>query len=380
MTSFVTRGRVVLPGRRLAESLSGRDNNLNLIRIIAAAAVLVSHAFPITLGEGADEPLARLTGMTLGGWAVAVFFGISGLLITRSFDRRSTLVQFVTARVLRLFPALFVVLVITVAVGALVTTLPPAAYFASRETLTYIPRNLSLVFLQFALPGVFENNPLPQTINGSLWTLFYEVVCYAGVVVVGLAGLLRSRILFSLAFAGLTLAYLFSLSWQPAGGIAFHADLLISLAWPFALGMMAYLWRTSIVLDIRLAIALWLVCFAAAYSPYLQPCVMVALLYSVAWLGFVPKRGLLLYNRLGDYSYGVYIFAFPIQQLCADVLGTAEPLSNIAAALPLTLLCAALSWHLVEERALAKVAPLADRISAMFSSGNKARLSEKLGE
>jgi peptidoglycan/LPS O-acetylase OafA/YrhL len=335
----------------------------------AATAVLVSHAFPIALGEGASEPLEHLFGMTLGGLAVAVFFGISGLLITRSFDRRTTLVRFVTARVLRLFPALLVVLIITVAVGGLVTTLPTAAYFTSPETLTYIPRNLSLALLQYQLPGVFEDNPLPQSINGSLWTLFYEVLCYAGVVLAGLVGLLRSRILFSMAFAGLTLAYIASLSWQPAGGIAYKVDLLISLAWPFALGMMAYLWRTQLVLDFKWMTALWLVCVAATYTPLLLPAIMIALLYSVAWLAFAPKGPLLVYNRLGDYSYGVYIFAFPIQQLCADVLGTADPMTNIACSLPLTIFCAVLSWHLVEEPALAKVAPLADRISASLAPG-----------
>lgn len=271
----------------------------------AAAAVLVSHAFPIALGEGASEPFEQLVGLSLGGLAVSVFFGISGLLITRSFDRRSTLVRFVTARVLRLFPALVVVLVVTVVVGALVTTLPPETYFTSPATLTYVPRNLSLAFLQYPLPGVFEENPLPQSINGSLWTLFYEVVCYAGVFLAGILGLWRSRLLSSIAFIGLTLAYIVSLSWQPAGGIAHKVDLLIGLAWPFALGIMAYLWRERMVLDIRWAIALWLVCIPAAYTALLQPVVMIALLYSVAWLSFVPKGRLLAYNRLGDYSYGV---------------------------------------------------------------------------
>lgn len=346
--------------------------------MIAAAAVLVSHAFPIALGVGASEPFEQLVGLSLGGLSVSIFFGISGLLITRSFDRRTTLVRFVTARVVRLFPALIVVLVITVAVGAAVTTLPLAAYFASPETLTYIPRNLSLAFLQFPLPGVFDDNPLPESINGSLWTLFYEVVCYGGVFVAGIIGLLRSRLAFTLAFAGLTLAYLFSLSWQPAGGIAYKLDLLIGLAWPFALGMMAYLWRTRMVLDLKWMIALWLLCIPAAYTPLLLPVVMVALLYSVAWLGFVPKGRLLAYNRLGDYSYGIYIFAFPIQQLFADVLGTTDVMTNIAYSLPLTILCGVLSWHLVEERALARVGPLSDRISAMLSSGTSAGPAEKL--
>lgn len=89
----------------LADVLAGRDNNLNAIRMLAAIAVMVSHAWPIT-GAEAAEPLKSQTGQTLGHYSVAIFFGISGLLIARSFDRRRSLLHFVVARVLRLFPGL----------------------------------------------------------------------------------------------------------------------------------------------------------------------------------------------------------------------------------------------------------------------------------
>lgn len=266
---------------RLEDGLPGRDNNLNLIRMLAASAVLGSHAFPITRGTGAEEPLEQLTGFWLGSISVCIFFGVSGLLITRSFDRSDGIVRFLVARVLRLFPGLLAVLIVTVAAGAAITRLSLPEYFSSPATWTYVPRNLSLAFLQMALPGVFETNPHPDAINGSLWTLFYEVVCYGGVVVAGVAGMLRSRAVFSAMFVMLTIA-------------------------------------------------------------------------------FVPKGALLAYNRLGDYSYGVYIFAYPIQQLLVFLTGMTHPATNMAYAFPLVLVCSVLSWHLIERRALSQVEPLSD--------------------
>ena len=229
--------------------------------MIAATAVLVSHAFPIALGEGAAEPLYTLTGMSLGGHAVAVFFILSGLLIARSFDRGSDLKRFVMARAMRLFPALVLVLLLTVLMGAFVTTLPLSRYFTATETLTYFPRNLSLAFLQYPLPGVFGDNPLPDDINGSLWTLFYEVVCYAAVVGFGWFGLLRNRIAFTGVFGLISILFLLAEGWEPAGSLAYRANALLSLGFPFALGMLAYVWRNHLKLDFRVAAALWVLPF-----------------------------------------------------------------------------------------------------------------------
>lgn len=366
------------PGRKraaLAQRLSGRDNNLNLIRLIAAGAVLVSHAFPIALGAGAAEPLEALTGLSLGGHAVAVFFVLSGLLIARSFDRASSRTRFVTARVMRLFPGLVVVLVLTVLAGATLTTSGLSTYLTDPATIRYVPGNLSLFFLQYPLPGVFADNPNGPAINGSLWTLFYEVVCYGGVFALGVLGLLRRRGLFSVVFAGLTAAFLFSLDWEPAAGIAYRLDLLAHLAFPFGLGVLAYVWRDQLPVDGRLALALWLLPLAAFGTGLpLLPAITVALGYSTIWFGFAVKGPLLAYNRIGDYSYGLYIYAFPVQQLLVHLVPGMSPLENILAALPITLVLAALSWFLVERRALEMIDPIAGWVESRFQQRGKPSL------
>ncbi|MHA7820223.1 MAG: acyltransferase family protein [Erythrobacter sp.] len=356
---------------RLADHLSGRDNNLNLIRVIAAAAVLVSHAFPITLGPGAEEPLEALTGMSLGAHAVAVFFVLSGLLIARSFDRGSSRLRFVMARVLRLFPALLVVLALTLIASIWFTTLSAADYFAATGTWTYVPRNLSLAFLQYELPGVFQDNPLGGAINGSLWTLFYEVICYVAVFALGLVGVLRQRGLFSALFLALAGAFVFSTVWEPQAGIAYRFDKLIQLGFPFALGTLFYVWRERVVLDWRIGAALWVLVFAATWSIALPLAITFAVGYTLLMVGFIPKGRLLSYNRLGDYSYGIYIYAFPVQQATVHLLPGISPAQNMAIAAPITVLCAVLSWHVIEERALAQVRPLTDRLAGLLrlSSG-----------
>lgn len=355
----------------LSHRLSGRENNLNLIRLIAATAVLVSHAFPIALGATAEEPFEAQTGLSLGGHAVAVFFVLSGLLIARSFDRADSRLRFVTARVMRLFPGLAVVLVLTVAAGAAVTNLDITAYLTDPATILYVPRNFSLYFLQYSLPGVFTNNPMGSAINGSLWTLFYEVVCYIGVFVLGVFGTLRRRGAFTIVFALITAAFLFSLDWEPESGLAYRLDLLAHLAFPFGLGVLAYVWRDRVLVDFRIAALLWLLPVLVMGSGFLLPAIMLALGYSTIWFGFAVKGPLLAYNRIGDYSYGLYIYAFPVQQCLLHLFPGMTPLENILAAFPVTLCLAALSWFLIEQRALGLIDPVVARLGNLFSLDGK---------
>ena len=168
-------------------------NNFDALRLGAALAVLASHSVPLSYGNNEWEPVWRASQhqATLGHLSVAVFFVISGYLITASYARRPDPVRFVGARVLRLLPGLAVMLaLVTVVAGLLLTTLPLADYFASPATLRFFVGNLSVFAFTANLPGVFGSNPFPSAVNGSLWTLAYEVECYAAVLLLGVAGCL----------------------------------------------------------------------------------------------------------------------------------------------------------------------------------------------
>lgn len=325
---------------------SGRENNFNLLRIVAATAVLISHAWPIALGKNTLEPLQSALGIKLGTAAVYVFFAISGFFITKSFDKGHDRKRFVLARVLRLYPGLLTALILTVLFCW--SALPhgsAADYWGA--AIGYVLRNLSLYFTTYGLPGVFDDLPYPQAINGSLWTLFYEVACYAGVFLLGTVGMLRRPVLIAGAVAALFVLSVF----REDLGLPGRVTTLIELGLPFALGAAAYLWRERIPLNALLGAVLIIIAITSLDTRVFSAVFVLALSYWSLALGFFRIPALLAYNRLGDYSYGMYIYAFPVQQIIAQ-MGVREPMTNIAFALPLTFICAVLSWHLVERPSL----------------------------
>ena len=343
--------------RTFADLPAGRDNHFNLIRLLAAAAVLVSHSYPLTRGPGSEEPLESLTGQSLGAAAVYIFFGISGYMITRSFVRRTDLWSFAAARIARIFPGLLVVLAITAFIlGPIAATVDWRTFFADPRVWTYVPRNLSLRFLQFELPYVFTSNIYPGAINGSLWTLFWEVACYAMVVVLGLLGALRGK-----WFLGFLAVYL-----AACVAIALTGELgsWTRLSFPFVTGMAIYLFRDRIPAN-GPALVLISVGALALYPTPLWPLGYgMALAYLALLLGHARADWLLGYNRLGDYSYGTYIYAFPAQQTVAWLVPGIAVFEMIALTLPVTIVLAVLSWHLIENPALERRERLAAFIRA----------------
>jgi len=164
---------------KLSDVAHGRDNNFNLIRIFAAFAVLVAHSF--TLSGISAEPLQTVTGMSLGTIAVDVFFITSGFLVSGSLLTRRSIVEYLCARGLRIFPALLVMIAVTVCcLGVYFTDVPLASYFAAPETHRYVVKNATLITgAAYYLPGVFEQNPYNGGVNGSLWSMPHEVRLYA---------------------------------------------------------------------------------------------------------------------------------------------------------------------------------------------------------
>jgi peptidoglycan/LPS O-acetylase OafA/YrhL len=330
----------------IADRSTGRDNNFNLIRVLAASGVLVSHAYPISLGPGAAEPLQGLLGMTLGTLCVYVFFTISGFFIARSFAQRQSTAGFLRARALRLFPALAVVLALTVLVAAwLRTGVAASAYWAAVPE--YYLRNITLFFLKYDLPGVFAENPYGPAINGSLWSLSYEVTCYLGVLAAGFLGLLHPRGFWVclLVFAPLAVA-------APLLDLPFRLERLAELGLPFLIGMGFWAWRALVPLSAPLAVALLALALLPGWGPLSTPVLTLALSYAVFVLGYARIPALAGYRRFGDYSYGMYVYAFPLQQALAQG-GITVPGANMTIAFAATLICAIASWHLVEKPAMA---------------------------
>ncbi|NOD99466.1 acyltransferase family protein [Ruegeria sp. HKCCD6228] len=335
------------PAPLIADRSDGRDNNFNLIRILAAGGVLVSHAYPLSWGGAVGQPFeSTLHGLSLGMVCVWIFFAISGFFITRSFDRKRSATSFLTARALRLFPALAMVTVITLLVaGFLLTQAPPAVFWSQAGE--FFVRNMLLFRIQYVLPGVFESNPYGPAVNGSLWSLSYEVTCYTGVLICGVLGLLGRKKIFA------TMALLFLVVYAVAMVVELNPRIeqLTRLGLPFLTGMVFYIWRQYIPLSWTLLAASAALAVMAWFTPLFLPVFAVSLSYATFFAGYAETPLLLRYNKLGDYSYGVYIYAFPIQQLVAQA-GVTTPVVNMAISLPFTLICAVLSWHFIEAPAM----------------------------
>ena len=261
------------------------------------------------------------------------------------------------ARILRLFPGLIVALALTVLVlGPVVTNLPLAAYFTDPATLVYLPQNLALVTQRYGLPGVFTDNPFPVAINGSLWTLFYEVICYLGVLVLGLAGVLTSRrrmCAVLLLYAGVQMAI-----WYAGSATPYKVEKLAELSLPFAVGTGLYVWRDSILLNPLIGIALAGLAVLLHNTQFYHISFVVALAYGVFIFAYLPRGFIRKYNRLGDYSYGIYIYAFPLQQLSVHLFGPQTAFQNMMSAGAIFFSLAALSWHFVEKSSLSSRAQL----------------------
>lgn len=336
---------------RLGTCAQGRDNNLNLIRMIAASAVLVSHAWPIALGPEAPEPMKGLTGYSLGSLSVFVFFAVSGFLITQSFERTSSRTSFLLARGLRLFPGLAVNLIfVAFVLGPIVTVLPAALYFSMAEPYTFTLRNLALFPLVFDLPGVFEDQPWTSVV-GSIWTLRHEVMCYAAVFLAGLAGAWKGRRPAAIAlsiYAILWLTIRFDFVTLPEIITALHR-----LSVPFAMGTALYVWRDAIPLSLPIAVCLALLAALAKGTMLYLPALSLAIAYATFWLAYIPGGWVRSYNRLGDYSYGIYIYAFPLQGAAVWLMGPQTPWENILWSFPPTLVLSVLSWHIIEKPGMA---------------------------
>ncbi len=322
---------------------SGRSSNhFDVMRCLAALIVVASHAFLLTDGSYGAEPVFLLShGQTTdGGLAVLVFFVMSGFLITQSFLRTPDPVRFMAARLLRILPGLGVAVLLTAFVlGPIWSTLPVDAYVAGGRAVGYVIGNVSFMQPTDTLPGLFTANPFPLAVNGSLWTLRFEAACYVLVLGLGVTGMLDRRSL-TIVFA----AALVGLVWggKAHSGLEFAAD--------FLAGAVYCVWQPRRHPAIILACSA--VCAASLYGGQVPLIGATAGAVVILHAATSPGQHARWLTRYGDLSYGIYIYAFPIQQIVAGYCGSLGWAVNLAVSVPPILLCAAGSWHFIERPAL----------------------------
>ena len=329
-------------GPDLDKAFASGRNHFNLMRLIAAWLVIYSHSWAITGVTDVDH-FAKLTLFkSAGALAVDMFFVISGFLVAASFQRNA-LREFVLARALRIYPALVVCVALTVFVlGPLLTT--STEYWSDARTWRYLWANATLWRAEFWLPGVFE--AMPRTaVNGSLWTLPIEGRLYVALTVAGLTGMLAPRCYlpaWALAIAGAC-----AFAWLRAP-LPEHLAYLVWVTSFFITGTLFWSWRTRIRLSWWALLALLGVAALTRGSPWFAPVYFALVVYATFCLAFLPRLPRI---ERTDLSYGLYLYGWPMQQL-AMLMGATTLFTNTVAATALALVCAALSWFLIERPAL----------------------------
>lgn len=343
--------------RYLIDYATGNDNNLNLLRFVAASLVLYSHCFPLALGWGASDPIASLSGISLGEIAVDVFFIISGFLIAASFYSRNNIWVFIWSRVLRIYPALVVAIFFCVFfVGAWFTEVGLKEYFLDPGTAIFLVKNSTLVFgVECVLPGVFESAPCKYSVNGSLWTLPYEILMY---VVLACALTLLNYVdkqpdrKVTKFIVGVVCSFAVCLHVANHFMDFFPVELL-RLFSMFFIGCAFFLWREKICISSKWTFLSIIVLLAALIHNDLFFVVYTLTLPLILFfLAYIPSGRIRKYNQCGDYSYGMYIYAYPVQQSVVELFPGISVLGMFVVSFFVTLFLSIISWHLVEKRFL----------------------------
>jgi peptidoglycan/LPS O-acetylase OafA/YrhL len=263
-----------------------------------------------------------------------------------SYTRHNNSYSYLKARILRIYPALITVVIFCIVAGAFSTSLPMSQYFMNSEVKEFLYTNsLALNGIKFNLPGVFLNNPYPISVNGSLWTLTIELRLYILVLILGVLSLFKKN-RFNILFSLLLITCLFN----KQSSIFVNNLRSIELILLFFTGSFLYLNKNSIESYFKIWIVITILCvvtFLFSWNVFPLNCIWLA--FAVILLA-THKR--LINHKLiinNDYSYGIYIYAFPVQQMLAHFFIGIDFLMMLISSLFLTTSLAFLSWNFIEK-------------------------------
>lgn len=345
-------------GVSLGRLFDERDNNINLMRLVAALCVIYGHAGAVT-GAGEPDIFLRLIGYKfIGGVAVDVFFVLSGFLIAASAENTKGMLYYVASRVLRIYPALFVCVLLTVCV--LGPLLSDSSSYWGQTVWRYFVFNASALRTEYFLPGVFDQLH-DKAVNGSLWSLPVEVRMYVMVFALACLGIVQRRVLFNVVFfVVMAIGYFQPAIFQP---FLLH-DSHLHVCGMFMIGMFCWVNRFQLPVSVPLLFFMLVYALTLKGAPNFGLAYAVVLPYLVFCLAFLP--GLAWFNKLGDYSYGVYLYGWISQQSLMLAWPSMSTLQNAFWGSVVALVLGIASWYLVEKPSLRAKKYFA-RLGAQFS-------------
>lgn len=334
------------------------NNNFELIRFSLATLVIVLHSYDLLAIHYTDY-LSILTAgqITLPYIIIRGFVIMSGYLVLKSLIRSTSVKQYLWRRFLRIYPPLLVALLLcTVVMGPLLTDLPLKEYFTRTETWRYIVYSfrIFMVARTECLPGVFTHNPAGCAVNGSLWTIWVEEILY--VLLIAFFFIRKRKNLLNtfliLTWVALLVLNIFIMPLYRDAPVPFSKgigfDYFLELLIYFFSGCLLTMFdwkhikRNRIILAITLVVTV-IACMLHVFKPLgyvIYPLVMVT-------FGSDSIPSLLKMFRFGNPSYGLYIYAYPLQQALIQCF-TLTPLQLMCISIPLSLVVGYTSWHLIE--------------------------------
>jgi len=329
----------------IGDGLRAREDNFLWLRIIAALMVIYGHSLAISPTPGLTDLFAPWHTYS-GEIAVDIFFALSGFMVSGSFMRRPDPVDFMSARILRLVPALLVCLfLLAYVIGPTLSTLDLHSYFADKQPRRFVKWNLQFASRQYyLLPGVFNSNPYKDVVNGSLWTIPAEMRMYVFLAIFGVLGFFRSRVAASVVLLGLFVV----------GTVApWHLPLFegwVKMSGYFGLGILAFLYKDEIPVRTDILLALAYLAFLSRAVWFFPVLLSLAITYFCFWFAYRLKLPNI--ERFGDPSYGTYLWGWPASQVFAQFVGSGHAYGCALAAGAASLGLGYVSWHTIERPAM----------------------------
>lgn len=331
----------------LSELLKKEKNNIDIFRVVAACMVIWGHAYVISPESGkADFISYLLPHDSSGSLAVKIFFFLSGLVVTNSLFINKDPIKFITARFFRIWPALFLTCLITAfVIGPLLSTLTVKEYFSPENNILLYVVNNSFLTTQYNLPGVFTTSPHPISVNGSLWTIPYEVYAYALLLSLFFIGALKYK-LFNVLFLAIIIIESLSnekiiFTWSPTN------PEVPMLAVCFAFGSILAIYKDFVNINLHTPLALLLAYYLLRGNNYSCYLVYASIFLFILYASSTPTA--LKIKPSFDISYGIYLWGFPVQQVISQFFLTKGILFNQCFSLLVSIVLGFLSWHLCEK-------------------------------
>ncbi|MDC7745118.1 MULTISPECIES: acyltransferase family protein [Rhizobium] len=359
-------------GNNIEHALSdarGRPNGFDYLRIILSISVVIWHTMVTSYGPEAQDAAQASAWRPLITVILPMFFALSGFLVAGSLHRCETVISFLGLRVIRIYPALMAeVLLSAFIIGPLFTSFSLTDYYTSPVLHSYMWNLIGHV--HFQLPGLFLQNPNPNQVNGQLWTIPWELYCYVtlgGMTVLGFARRRWLQVCASIALAIVLLAaFLYTKGFDFSQRMTAMPAFMLVLC--FLAGVSLFQWRERIPYSKALFVTSAAIGLAGMSVPvYGDFIAILPLTYCTVYLGVSTFRKTPVL-ALADYSYGIFLYGYVVQQAWMSVdLAFHHWAINLALALPTTLLLAIASWHLIEKPAMKFLRPIVVSIEERFS-------------